>query len=197
MFISFKSVVYVFTCLRWSACSWSSLDHFVADEFPRRKCLSQTSPLGCREPQQNILFIAYCLLSNLHLMYNNVETTKTCPVTCTHRFGALCSWWRHQMETFPRYWPCVREIHRSPANSPHKGQWRGALIFSLIYEWTNVWVNNWNTGDLRRNRAHCYVTVKFWRDYNTSFYLPYDSGWLHRRRKYCMIVQVLAKPPWF
>ena len=30
---------------------------------------------------------------------------------------------------FPRYWPFVRRIHRSPVNSPHKGQWRGALIF--------------------------------------------------------------------
>ena len=33
---------------------------------------------------------------------------------------------------FPRYWPFVREIHRSPVNSPHKGQWRGALMCSLI-----------------------------------------------------------------
>ena len=36
--------------------------------------------------------------------------------------------WKH----FPRYWPFVRGIHRSPVNSPHKGQWLGALIFSLI-----------------------------------------------------------------
>ena len=28
--------------------------------------------------------------------------------------------WKH----FPRYWPFVRGIHRSPVNSPHKGQWR-------------------------------------------------------------------------
>ena len=33
--------------------------------------------------------------------------------------------WKH----FPRNWPFVRGIHRSPANSPHKGQWRGALMF--------------------------------------------------------------------
>ena len=33
-------------------------------------------------------------------------------------------------------------IHRSPVNSPHKGQWRGALMFSLICTWTNDWVNN-------------------------------------------------------
>ena len=36
--------------------------------------------------------------------------------------------WQH----FPRHRPFVRWIHRSPVNSPHKGQWRGALIFSLI-----------------------------------------------------------------
>ena len=30
---------------------------------------------------------------------------------------------------FPLYWPFVRGIHRSSANSTHKGQWRGALIF--------------------------------------------------------------------
>ena len=36
--------------------------------------------------------------------------------------------WKH----FPRYWPSVRGIHRSTVNSPYKGQWRGALMFSLI-----------------------------------------------------------------
>ena len=38
-------------------------------------------------------------------------------------------WWRHQMA---RYWPFAWGIHRSPANSPHKGQWRGDLVFSSI-----------------------------------------------------------------
>ena len=41
--------------------------------------------------------------------------------------------WKH----FPRYWPFVRGIHRWPVNSPHKGQWRGALMFSLICAWIN------------------------------------------------------------
>ena len=39
--------------------------------------------------------------------------------------------WKH----FPRYWPFVRGIHRPPVNSPHKRQWRGALLFSLICAW--------------------------------------------------------------
>ena len=57
--------------------------------------------------------------------------------------------WKH----FPRNWPFVRGIHRSPVNSPHKGQWRGALLFSLICVWINDWVNNREAGDLRRYRA--------------------------------------------
>ena len=63
--------------------------------------------------------------------------------------------WKH----FPRYWPFVRGIHRSPVNSPHIGQWRGALMFSFISVWINGWVNNCKAGDLRRYRAHCDVTV--------------------------------------
>ena len=63
--------------------------------------------------------------------------------------------WKH----FPRYWPFVREIHRSPVNFLHKGQWRGALMFSLIYAWINDWVNNREAGDLRRQHGHYDVIV--------------------------------------
>ena len=63
--------------------------------------------------------------------------------------------WKH----FPRYWPSVRRIHRSPVNSPHKSQWRGALVFSFICAWINGWVNNRKTGDLRHHRAHYDVIV--------------------------------------
>ena len=43
--------------------------------------------------------------------------------------------WKH----FPRYWPFVRGIHRSPVNFPHRGQWRRALMLSLICVWINGW----------------------------------------------------------
>ena len=66
--------------------------------------------------------------------------------------------WKH----FPRNWPFVREIHRSPVNFPHKGQWRGALMFSLIYAWINDWVNNREAGDLRRQHGHYDVIVMVW-----------------------------------
>ena len=60
---------------------------------------------------------------------------------------------------FPRYWPFVRGIHRSPVNSPYKGQWCAALMFSLICVWINCWVNNREAGSLRRHHAHYGVTV--------------------------------------
>ena len=63
--------------------------------------------------------------------------------------------WKH----FLSYWPFVWGIHRPPVNSPHKGQWRGALMFSLICARINGGVNNRETSDLRRNRAHYDVTV--------------------------------------
>ena len=63
--------------------------------------------------------------------------------------------WKH----FPRNWPFVRGIHRSPVNSPHKGQWRGALMFTLICARINVWVNTREAGDLRRYCPHYDVTV--------------------------------------
>ena len=63
--------------------------------------------------------------------------------------------WKH----FPRNWPFVREIHRSPVNFQHKGQWRGALMFSLIYAWINDWVNNREAGDLRRQHGYYDVIV--------------------------------------
>ena len=43
--------------------------------------------------------------------------------------------------------------------SPHKGQWRGALMVYLICTRINGWVNNGEVGGLRRHLAHYDVTV--------------------------------------
>ena len=79
-------------------------------------------------------------------------------VRCQLHFRSVMmtsSKWKH----FPRYWPFVRGIHRSPVNSPHKGRWRGDLIFSLMCAWLNGWVNNREAGGLRRHRTHYDVSV--------------------------------------
>ena len=41
------------------------------------------------------------------------------------------TWWRHQMKKISAILLFVRGIHRSPVDSPHKGQWRRASMFSI------------------------------------------------------------------
>ena len=64
------------------------------------------------------------------------------PFIYFHHIWNAC--WRHEMET-----SCAL---LAPVNSPHKRQWRGALMFSLICSWINDWVNNREAGDLRRHQ---------------------------------------------
>ena len=99
------------------------------------------------------------------------------------RFSFVCTIkWQH----FPRYLPFVRGIHRSPVNSRHKGQWRGALMFPWICAWINGWANNRGAGDLRRHRAHydgimvlfCLCNIAILRGSLRCIY-PYSSRLLH------------------
>ena len=69
------------------------------------------------------------------------------------------SWWRHQMETFSALLALCAGNSPVPVNSPHKGQWRGVLMFSLICVWINGWVNTREAGDLRRYRGHYDVII--------------------------------------
>ena len=63
------------------------------------------------------------------------------------------------METFSALLALCAGNSPVPVNSPHKGQWRGALMFSLINAWINDWVNNREAGDLRCQRGHYDVIV--------------------------------------
>ena len=76
--------------------------------------------------------------------------------------------WKH----FPRYRSFVRRIYRSPVDSPLRDQWRGALIFSLIYFWTKGWVNKRNIGDLRRYLAYHDTIVMNWPKPDSFEYPP-------------------------
>ena len=69
------------------------------------------------------------------------------------------TWWRHQMETFSALLALCAGNSPVPVNSPHKGQWRGALMFTLICARINDWVNNREAGDLRRLLDHYDVSV--------------------------------------
>ena len=85
-----------------------------------------TSAAASDEPQQKLqLRASLVLLERIDCWYDDVIK------------------WKY----FARHWPFVRGIHRWLVNSPHKGHWRGALMFSVIYAWTDSWVNNRDAGD--------------------------------------------------
>ena len=90
-------------------------------------------------------------------------------VSSVFYFSYCCTLWNiHddviKWKLFPRYWPFVWITHRSTVNSPHKGQWRGSLMFTLICARINGWVNNREAGDLRCHHAHydVIVTLIYW-----------------------------------
>ena len=69
-----------------------------------------------------------CFVSNRNTAGYNFDNWYAAPrivfmqcanmAVCQHQIfnSRIRSWWRHQMETYRRYWPFVREIHRQPAS---------------------------------------------------------------------------------
>ena len=103
----------------------------------------------------------FCLF-NRSFMQITKETPTLCNIPlCKANLPVAGSWWRHQMETFSALLAICAPNSPGPVNSPHKGQWRGALTFSLICVWINGWVNNHEAGDLRRYRVHYDVTIMY------------------------------------
>ena len=68
------------------------------------------------------------------------------------------TWWHHQMETFSTLLAFCAGI--SPVNSPHKGQWRGALMFSLK-RLSKQWWGWWFEMPSHSLWCHCNDTLKF------------------------------------
>ena len=80
---------------------------------------------------------------------------------CLSRFRLKVNpWWCHQMATFSALMAICAENSPVPLKSPHKGQWRGTLMFPFICVWINGWANNREADDLRRYLAHHDVIVK-------------------------------------
>ena len=79
--------------------------------------------------------------------------------------------WKH----FLSYWPFVRGIHRWPMNSPHKGQWRGAMIFCF---------------DLRLNKRLSKQSRRRW------FETPSHPLWHHCNGTWMGFLDILLNPRW-
>ena len=75
--------------------------------------------------------------------------------TCRHRHSMMTSSNGNFVRVAGPLWGEFA-VHRSSVNFLHKGQWFGALMFSLSWAWTNGWANRRGAGDLRR--AHYDVT---------------------------------------
>ena len=150
-------------CLNFSFVIWT--------EFATEKrCILYRICIICAFDKLGVIQCTCIYAYNFRSKYCNIIQRELHKQQHYHGFDGLCAYnssgaefgihddvikWKH----FPRNWPFVREIHRSPVNFPHKGQWRGALMFSLIYAWINDWVNNREAGDLRRQHGHYDVIV--------------------------------------
>ena len=105
----------------------------------------------------------------------NTGNDKLNQVRCmpfTLQVPAHTSWWRHQMETLPAL------LALCAVDSPHKGQWRGALMFSLFCAWRNGWANKRDAGDLRRHRAYYDVAVMYTETRTLSSQCQQLAWWL-------------------
>ena len=97
-------------------------------------------------------------LWSIYFIYGSVPSQHDIFIQNTYKRPPI-TWWRHQMETFSALLAICVGNSPVPVNSPHKGQWSGAFMFSLIWVWINAWVNNREAGDLRRRRGHYDVTL--------------------------------------
>ena len=99
----------------------------------------------------------------------------------SHYHGDVIKW-KH----FTRYWPF---IYRSPVDSRHKGQWRGALMFLWSApEKKNGWANNRDAHDLRRHRVqqflqfHVQTNANYVFDLHFPMTVPQIDGLVQERR---------------
>ena len=153
----------------------------------------------------------------LFIMLNN--ETVTCNMDhaiedkrnnhCTASRDAIDFCWIHddviKWGHFPRYCPFVREIHRSPVKSPHKGQWRGALMVFFVLRLNKRLSKQswgwWFETPLRSLWRHCIESL--WRfTYTINAYSCRSNMLLqliHEIRGLSVLIvwhQIINKPVW-
>ena len=108
----------------------------------------QIIPLGWPRSGGKVDRYSQCIEYMIHIVCPMIYVHGCVVIRCCH--DDVINW---------KYWPFVRGTTGHWVDSRHKGQWCGALMFSLICAWTNGWANNPDAGDLRRHSAHYGTTV--------------------------------------
>ena len=140
-------------------------------------CLNSRQAKPCRPI---VMQQAECILTPRGTSGHAASSPQLLAMVLSSGFWWPESWWRHQMETFSALLALCAGNSPVSVKSPHKGQWRGALMFSFIYAWINDWVNNREAGDLRRQDGHYDVIVMMTFDKN--------GGVGNRRHTYNLVV---------
>ena len=147
---------------------------FIVRTFLRRRRTFSCRPVLCIHLRYVLWNSTYHRSSPEHLRFSMedivVLSTSIVKPSISQTWDELSiAWWRHQMETFSALLAICAGNSPVPDEFPHKGQWGGALMFSLICVWINDRVNNNETGDLRRYRALYDVTVMDWNFSGSAF----------------------------
>ena len=94
-----------------------------------------------------------CFLMAPHYDHSEVEWTATIWI------WIVSPWWRHQMEIFSAFLALC--AGNSPVTTEFTSQRPVTRSFDVFLSgpWINDWINNHESGDFRRNRAHYDVIV--------------------------------------
>ena len=110
--------------------NWIFLRHHVATFHWNRQSRIQLIELPCLidldfswPKSNNRVAVETSWASSLLIKTVSKTWIRTCYGKCSNNHYDVIKW-KH----FPRYWPFVRGIHRSPVNSPHNGQWLDVFL---------------------------------------------------------------------
>ena len=90
------------------------------------RCDSVMTLWGCKNHKE---------IAKIHKL---ICQSKSQDLKTFHLIRIDSAWWRHQMKTFSALLALCAGNSPVTGKSPHKGQWRGALVFPLICTWINT-----------------------------------------------------------
>ena len=133
---------------------WRECRDLIYSVFSTERNICRLTNVICFTTKMTPLYYQYDRpIRRFSLSHQAILMVSTNPICCYTGAPTLVVWWyttrmttipsimapmaygelRHddviKWKQFTRYWHFVRGIQRPPVNSPHKGQWRGAVVF--------------------------------------------------------------------